>query len=576
MNETVRCPWPGWVVGERLGSGGFGVVYEITRTGPNGTVEKNAMKVVTVPQKNEQIKQMRDNGYSDAGIEKTLEQQSNAILEEYYKMKDLGSNIVLCYDREMIKHNDGLGWDIFIRMEKLTCLTAVVQDVVKKENLSEEVIKIGKDLCCALIACHEQNIIHRDIKPANIYRSDNNIYKLGDFGVSRILDHTMYATRTGTELYMAPEVAKREQYNNSADIYSLGLVLYWLLNNCRLPFEIPQLDGEAQRKALSQRLKGDKIPRPLRGSETLKNVVLKALSYDSNDRYTSQEMYNALNEISANRDEPPNPDVEHPEAPGKGNSWPESPPTTGDDEPANSGDGVTGGTTEDSQDNSNTGQNSGENKVNNHHNKNENLTAKWWIFTIVAFLTVIIVLLVWKPWDDNTIIAETPTPEPSPKETSPRPIKQMGPFSSGRLYFVNGGSIDVPEGFEDGNNTRDYQTGLDVDGYWYYFYNSEYNMEIYLSEAELDSYIIVGKFGTTGSEVLKAKYDEFLLEKSDPVWKELDARCYHITGYSGDSIYYYYGVWSGDTIYTINFQYPKINKATCDHIVAAVEASFSN
>ena len=61
-------------------------------------------------------------------------------------------------------------------------------------------------------------------------------YKLGDFGVAKVMDHTTHATKIGTYGYIAPEVFNRQPYNATSDIYSLGLVLYWLLNERRLPF----------------------------------------------------------------------------------------------------------------------------------------------------------------------------------------------------------------------------------------------------------------------------------------------------------------------------------------------------
>ena len=88
---------------------------------------------------------------------------------------------------------------------------------------------------------HSRGIIHRDIKPDNIMMSEFGNFKLGDFGIARTMEKTMSATMTGTDWYMAPEVAKKMKYGKSVDTYSLGLVLYWLLNDRRLPF-VPEKD----------------------------------------------------------------------------------------------------------------------------------------------------------------------------------------------------------------------------------------------------------------------------------------------------------------------------------------------
>ena len=118
-------------------------------------------------------------------------------------------------------------------MELLTSL----QQVLRERTLSEkEVIKLGKDISRALILCEKKHIIHRDIKPMNVMVSQFGDYKLGDFGVSKIMDHTTFATAMGTPEYQAPEVVHMEKYGHTADIYSLGIMLYWLLNNRRMPF----------------------------------------------------------------------------------------------------------------------------------------------------------------------------------------------------------------------------------------------------------------------------------------------------------------------------------------------------
>ena len=92
-------------------------------------------------------------------------------------------------------------------------------------------------MCNALELCEKRGIIHRDIKPDNIFINDNGDYKLGDFGVARQLEKSStFMSRRGNQAYMAPEVYKGEWYGEKADIYSLGLVLYRLLNNSRIPF----------------------------------------------------------------------------------------------------------------------------------------------------------------------------------------------------------------------------------------------------------------------------------------------------------------------------------------------------
>ena len=91
------------------------------------------------------------------------------------------------------------------------------------------------DLCLGLKVIHNSNLIHRDLKPENIFIDKYNKVKIGDFGISIKLENTRYAkSQVGTFNYMAPEILKGEKYNNKADIWALGCVIYELctLNYC--------------------------------------------------------------------------------------------------------------------------------------------------------------------------------------------------------------------------------------------------------------------------------------------------------------------------------------------------------
>ena len=200
------------------------------------------------------------------------------------------TNVVYCDDVRYIQHDDGFGWDIFIKMELLTPLVKL-RDM---EPLERSVQKLGRDICSALVLCREKGIIHRDIKPQNIFVSEHGDYKLGDFGIAKTVEKTTGGTKIGTYSYMAPEVYNNQPYGTAADIYSLGLVMYWLLNEHRLPFlpmppKTPSISENEQ--ARLRRFRGEPIPSPENGSPELKRIVLKACAYDTKERYhTADEM----------------------------------------------------------------------------------------------------------------------------------------------------------------------------------------------------------------------------------------------------------------------------------------------
>ena len=106
------------------------------------------------------------------------------------------------------------------------------------------------------------------------------------------MEKTSGGTKIGTYNYMAPEVFNNRPYGHEADIYSLGMVLYWLLNERRLPFyPVPPAVPMASdmERARQRRFRGEEIPAPIHGSEELKRIVLKCCAFDPKDRYHSAE-----------------------------------------------------------------------------------------------------------------------------------------------------------------------------------------------------------------------------------------------------------------------------------------------
>ncbi|KAG2391763.1 hypothetical protein C9374_013248 [Naegleria lovaniensis] len=100
------------------------------------------------------------------------------------------------------------------------------------ERLPEDVVgKIAKQLVRALHYLHSNRIIHRDMKPQNILIGSDGAIKLCDFGFARVMScNTMVLTSIkGTPLYMAPELVQEQPYNHTADLWSLGVILYELV-----------------------------------------------------------------------------------------------------------------------------------------------------------------------------------------------------------------------------------------------------------------------------------------------------------------------------------------------------------
>lgn len=287
--------WPGWDTIGVLGRGSFGCVYEIQRD-IFGEKERSALKVISIPSNPSEIEELQSSDYSDQEITEHFRSCLEGIVKEYTIMSKMKGhrNIVLCEDLYYVQHDDGFGWDIFIKMELLTPLVKTL-----KEGYDEEkVLRLGMDICNALAFCGSKSILHRDIKPQNIFVGDDGSYKLGDFGIAKITEATVTGTYAGSPNYMAPEVLQGNSYGITADIYSLGLVLYWMMNHKRLPFVSERPGPDAISSAKDRRRSGETIPEPMEGSKALRRIVLKACAYCPENRYqTPEEMLRDLEAI---------------------------------------------------------------------------------------------------------------------------------------------------------------------------------------------------------------------------------------------------------------------------------------
>lgn len=288
MAEEIKG-WQDWKIVKKLGEGGYGQVYEIMRD-RYSIEEHRALKVIRIPSNDDDIKKVMSEGMDADSTREYYHSLVNEFIKEIAFLSELRgcANIVTYDDYKVVERKNGVGYDIFIMMELLTPLP----DMMQKHPLAEDAVKkLGADMCDALSLCHGKNILHRDIKADNIFVANDGTYKLGDFGIARTVEKTSAAhTRIGTNSYMAPETYRGQNYDRRADIYSLGILLYRLLNDNRNPF-LPRYPDpvtvQDRDEALTKRLMGDPLPRPAHGSDELVSVVLKACAYLPQDRYDS-------------------------------------------------------------------------------------------------------------------------------------------------------------------------------------------------------------------------------------------------------------------------------------------------
>ncbi len=152
-------------------------------------------------------------------------------------------------------------------------------------------------ICDAVHYAHRQGVVHRDLKPANILVDESGQPKVLDFGIARVTNADVYATRqtsvgemVGTLQYMSPEQvnAVPSEMDERSDVYSLGVVLYELISG-RLPYD---LERAALHDAVRAILVQDPAPlssinRRLRGDVEI--IVGKALEKERHRRYLSAD-----------------------------------------------------------------------------------------------------------------------------------------------------------------------------------------------------------------------------------------------------------------------------------------------
>ena len=302
IEEELRSVWPGWHVVRRLGGGSFGDVFQIYRDNYGIRVD-SALKVIQMDDwmatvalpsnsRDESSPDIPEALRSEIQIMEALRGAPNIVSIEDFAYKRVGQTSTL-----------------LVRMELLKSLQEVLPGRNGQGTLSSisEITKLGKDVCRALMYCEKRGIIHRDIKPANLFVDRFGDYKVGDFGASKRME-TVHVAQTmtgiGTISYMAPEIFRGQSYNNTVDIYALGLVLYQLLNNGRMAF-LPDSGAYSTQdidSANYHRLHGTPVP-SLAGKyvggeridSRLDAVVRKACAMNPADRYrTAKEFFDAL------------------------------------------------------------------------------------------------------------------------------------------------------------------------------------------------------------------------------------------------------------------------------------------
>ncbi|HEY1286290.1 MAG TPA: serine/threonine-protein kinase [Solirubrobacterales bacterium] len=189
-----------FLIERRIGSGGFGVVYEAW----DGRLERPvAVKAIDSRGEESRRRVLRE--------AQAAARLNHSGIVTLYEIGEEGGNALLV--SELV---DG----------------PTLADLCREDALSDrEIGEIGADLCEALDHAHSRSVVHRDIKPENVVVSEDGELraKLMDFGIARLTDAaalTAPGDVVGTLAYMSPEQAEGRGAGPEADVYSLALTLY--------------------------------------------------------------------------------------------------------------------------------------------------------------------------------------------------------------------------------------------------------------------------------------------------------------------------------------------------------------
>ncbi len=264
-----------YLLDSRVGTGGFSIVFRGTHVGIGRSVA---------------VKIFRPQAGNDSG----------ASLERFrYEGMASGRirhpNIVEVLDAGI--SDDGIP---YIAMELLNGNTLEKELEQEKRLPLPRIASIMEKVCLGLAAAHDAKVIHRDVKPENIFidrNEDVETVKVLDFGIAKMVDSarvngqiTSTGDLLGTPYYMAPERLLGHESDESADVYSVGLILYRALVG-RLPFEGTVAEIMVQAVSKRPRDIGEVItdlPRDVA------KLIMRSLDQESAERPTAREFADAL------------------------------------------------------------------------------------------------------------------------------------------------------------------------------------------------------------------------------------------------------------------------------------------
>ena len=185
---------------------------------------------------------------------------------------------------------EGVGYDVIL----LSRYRKTLDRYLERNPMTHlSAVNLGIDMCAALAVCREAGWLYVDLKPQNIHMFEDQEYRIGDLGFMP-MDMLAYSSlpERYRSIYTAPEVADAySTLNTTMDTYALGLILYQVYNQGKLPFETTE-----ERSNWFERLSGGEgMTAPVCADEEMTAIIAKAIAPEAADRWqTPAEMGHAL------------------------------------------------------------------------------------------------------------------------------------------------------------------------------------------------------------------------------------------------------------------------------------------
>ncbi len=271
-----------------LGHGSSGTTYRVLDASNRKIM---ALKHIPIPASEAQVQALIFSGAAgdEAEVQNYYERSAEDLREELRLGAELaGTQCFLPFcDCQFDRREGAVGYDIYLVSE--LCQT-LGHYLAEHEATVLDVLNLGLDICSCIQALREHGLMHHNVKPENIYRTANGKFLLGDLGLTR-LDELPYASLPDSRFgwYSAPEYADLlAPLNQTAEIYSLGMILYRIFNGNHAPF----VDEETSIRAADQmRIEGKELPAPMYADYELSGIILKACAFRPEDRYQTAEEF---------------------------------------------------------------------------------------------------------------------------------------------------------------------------------------------------------------------------------------------------------------------------------------------